>query len=147
MSLPSVSTFPWLTGRQRSVTATFRDKAGEIENVQLTSRLLVDLPFLEAVAGVILLASPSEGSRLAAPAPLVAAIENLTGGLQANVNAAHLLALMRNSTEQQKITADFNAYCTWYQTTTRRKLIVHALRETAPVAPGLPLVSWGLRNS
>ncbi|KAK4943586.1 hypothetical protein LTR10_016881 [Elasticomyces elasticus] len=42
---------------------------------------------------------------------------------------------MQNSPEQQQITAGFNKFCSWYAQVNGRHLIVHALRETAPIAP------------
>jgi hypothetical protein len=96
-------------------------------------------PFLRSIAGVILLASPSQGSSLGNIAtPVVRALASLSGGMASAMNWAHLAALKPSSPELVTITQNFNEYCRWFQATLSRSLPVHALRETAEV--GLPSI-------
>ena len=91
--------------------------------------------------GVILLASPSGGSDVGVVAEwMVRLAEGWSGGMSATLNPAHMRALRTQSAELAQITASFDAYCDWVNTTQRRKLIVHALRETekTPIGPVLP---------
>lgn len=93
--------------------------------------------FLSSIAGVILLASPSQGSSLGTiAAPLMQGLASLTGGMSTLLNWQHLAALKPNSPELVEITNDFDQYCVWFDTTMNRKLPVHALVETVGV--GMP---------
>lgn len=94
-------------------------------------------PFLNSVRGVILLASPSLGSTIAGWADsIIRGLGTITPGLNILVNPAHMLALRPNSPELAQITASFDKYCQWCESTLRVKLIVNALRETAKMKIG-----------
>lgn len=96
--------------------------------------------FMKSIKGVILLASPSQGSRLSGPGNVVGtaagALLKAPGSLQ-TVNVAHIRALNENSPELDKITRDFDEYCKWYTQNDKNKLKlkVHALRETKATPP------------
>ncbi|KEF59266.1 uncharacterized protein A1O9_04110 [Exophiala aquamarina CBS 119918] len=95
--------------------------------------------FLRSIAGVILLASPSQGSSLGNIAsPLIEGLAALTGGMASAMNWHHLAALKPSSPELLTITQDFNEYCRWFQSSFSRSLPVHALRETVGI--GLPRI-------
>ncbi|KAF2403469.1 hypothetical protein EJ06DRAFT_279125 [Trichodelitschia bisporula] len=88
-------------------------------------------PFLRSVAGVILLASPSQGSALANVAtPMVQGASRISGGMSVLFNPAHLQALKPSAQELESVTGEFDAYCAWYSGLHYAALKLAALRET-----------------
>jgi hypothetical protein len=92
--------------------------------------------FLKSISGVILLASPSQGSTIATVAsPLAHYASSLSGGLSTLIRGDHLAALKPSSAELQAITHDFDAFCACYESQLGRRLKLAALREGVMASP------------
>jgi len=86
--------------------------------------------FLRATKGVILLASPSEGSIYTFVKYFTAAASSIGGGLSVLINSAHIKALKKSAPEVKHIIQTFDNYCWWYRGELGQQLKVAALRET-----------------
>lgn len=87
--------------------------------------------FLRSIEGVILLASPSNGSKLAVYASKALKMAASTSGSNSVLfNPAHVESLMPNDPELKQITTNFDKYCVWYKDKQGRPLKVAAFRET-----------------